>query len=45
MLNEKKFSSTSSTTSSNDLQQQTANGQFTRIADDLHFERTAVSLC
>jgi hypothetical protein len=42
MLNEKKFSSTSSTTSSNDLQQHTANGQFTRIADDLHFERTAV---
>jgi hypothetical protein len=44
MLNEKKFPSTSSTTSSNDLQQHTANGQFTRLADDLHFERAAVSL-
>jgi hypothetical protein len=42
MINDKKFSSTSSTTSSNDLQQHTANGQFTRIGDDLHFERTAV---
>jgi hypothetical protein len=41
-LNEKKISSTSSTASSNDLQQQTANGQFTRITDDLHFERAAV---
>ncbi|CAF3758673.1 unnamed protein product [Rotaria socialis] len=42
ILNEKPFSSTSSTTSSNDLQQHTANGEFTRIADDLHFERTAI---
>jgi hypothetical protein len=42
MCNEKKFSSSSSTTSSNDLQQHTANGQFTRIADDLHFERATV---
>lgn len=41
-LDEKKFSSTSSTTSSNDLQQHAANGEFTRITDDLHFERTAV---
>ena len=42
ILNEKKFSSNSSTTSSNDLQQQTANGQFTRMTDDHHFERAAV---
>ena len=42
MCNEKKFTSSSSTTSSNDLQQQTANGQFTRLTDDLNFERTAV---
>ena len=43
ILNDKKFSPTSSTTSSNDLQQHTVNGQFTRIGDDLHFDRTAVS--
>ncbi|CAF0848991.1 unnamed protein product [Rotaria sordida] len=43
ILNEKKiFSSTSSTTSSNDLQQHTVNGEFTRITDDLHFERAAI---
>ncbi|UJR37645.1 hypothetical protein I4U23_030342 [Adineta vaga] len=42
MLNERKFPSTSSTTSLNELQQHTANGQFTRISDDLHFERTAI---
>jgi hypothetical protein len=42
VCNEKKFSSSSSTTSSNDLQQHTANGQFTRMADELHFERAAV---
>ncbi|CAF0836180.1 unnamed protein product [Adineta steineri] len=42
MISERKFPSTSSTTSLNELQQHTANGQFTRITDDLHFERTAI---
>ena len=42
MLNEKKISSTVSPTSSNDLQQLTAHGEFTRMTDDLHFERATV---
>lgn len=43
MLTDQKFSSSASTTSSADLQQQTASGQFTRLTDDHQFERAAVS--